>query len=211
MKIAVVDYDIGNVKSILSAFQSQGADIILTRSKSEIQKAGGLILPGVGAFSYGMQSLERYGLVDIIKEYVSSGKPLMGICLGMQMLFEGSEEFGETPGLGLISGSVVKLPTKDDQNEKLPHVSWNELNSESSLWTDTILEGIREGDDMYFVHSFVAQPKSSGNVLSTTEYSKHKFCSSVNLNNIYGCQFHPEKSGKSGLKIIKNFIRICQE
>ena len=195
----------------MNAFENQGANVFLTNSKNEILKSDGLVLPGVGAFSHGMNNLEYYDLVDVIKKYVVSDKPFMGICLGMQLLFEESEEFGQTSGLGLISGKVVKLPTKDDNNEKLPHVSWNELNVKSATWADTILEDIEEGSDMYFVHSFVAQPKDSDNILSITEYSNHNFCSSVNKGNIYGCQFHPEKSGMQGLKIIKNFIRICQK
>jgi len=150
-------------------------------------------------------------MVEIIKEYVESNKPFMGICLGMQLLFEESEEFGVTVGLGLIPGRVIKLPTKDSQNEKLPHVSWNELNSGKIQWPNTVLENIKEGSDMYFVHSFVAQPNNESNVLSTTEYSGYNFCSSVKSGNIYGCQFHPEKSGKIGLKIVKNFIRMCKE
>jgi imidazole glycerol-phosphate synthase subunit HisH len=210
MKIAIIDYGIGNVRSILSAFENQGAEAFLTDDKDVILKSDGLVLPGVGAFSHGMKNLESFGLVGVIKEYVASGKPFMGICLGMQLLFEGSEEFGKTTGLGLIPGRVVKLPTKDDQNEKLPHVSWNELNRKSVQWNDTILEDIEEGSDMYFVHSFVAQPRDGDNILSTTEYSSCNFCSSVKKGNIYGCQFHPEKSGQTGLKIIKNFIRICQ-
>ena len=211
MKIAIIDYGIGNVRSIMNAFDNQGADVFLTNSKDEILKSDGLVLPGVGTFSHGMNNLECYDLVDVIKKYVVLDKPFMGICLGMQLLFEESEEFGQTSGLGLISGKVVKLPTKDDDNEKLPHVSWNELNVKSAQWTNTILENIEEGSDMYFVHSFVAQPKDSDNVLSITEYSNHNFCSSVNKGNIYGCQFHPEKSGKTGLKVIKNFIRICEK
>ena len=211
MMIAVIDYGIGNVRSILSAFENQGANVFLTRDKNKILESDGVILPGVGAFSHGMDSLNKHGLVDIIKEYVESNKPFMGICLGMQMLFEESEEFGVTKGLGLISGKVVKLPTKDSQNEKLPHVSWNELNSGKIQWPNTVLENIKEGSDMYFVHSFVAQPNNESNVLSTTEYSGYNFCSSVKSGNIYGCQFHPEKSGKIGLKIVKNFIRMCEK
>jgi len=211
VRIAVIDYDVGNVRSILSAFDNQGVHALLTNDKKKILESDGVILPGVGAFKHGMDNLNKYGLVGTIKEYIETGKPFMGICLGMQMLFEESEEFGNTMGLGLISGKVIKLPTKDIDNEKLPHVSWNELNSKSTQWADTILEGIEEGSDMYFVHSFVAQPKDSNNILSTTEYSNYNFCSSVKKNNIYGCQFHPEKSGKTGLKIIKNFIRICQK
>ncbi len=210
MKIAVIDYGIGNVRSILGAFENQGADVFLTNNKDEILKSDGLVLPGVGAFSHGMENLISYGLVDVIKEYAALDRPLMGICLGMQLLFEESEEFGKTEGLGLILGKVVKLPTKDHQNEKLPHVSWNELNSNKAPWENTILADTEEGSDMYFVHSFVAQPRDSYNILSLTEYSNYHFCSSVKKGNIYGCQFHPEKSGPNGLNIIDNFIRMCQ-
>ena len=210
MKIAIIDYGIGNVRSILGAFENQGVDVLLTNNKDEILKSDGLVLPGVGAFSHGMENLISYGLVDVIKEYAALDRPLMGICLGMQLLFEESEEFGKTEGLGLILGKVVKLPTKDNQNENLPHVSWNKLNSNKVPWKNTILADTEEGSDMYFVHSFVAQPRDSYNILSLTEYSNYHFCSSVKKGNIYGCQFHPEKSGQTGLKIIKNFIRMCQ-
>lgn len=209
MKIAVIDYDIGNVRSILSAFENQGADVFLTRDREEILASDGLVLPGVGAFSHGIKLLRKYKLVKDIKDFIGTGKPFIGICLGMQMLFENSEEFGFSPGLGLIAGSVQKLPVKEKSNEKLPHVSWNELNILESKWEGTILDGVIEGSDMYFVHSFVANPDDRSHILSTTEYSGYKFCSSIKKNNIYGCQFHPEKSGKVGLKIIKNFIRMC--
>lgn len=209
MKIAIIDFDIGNVRSILSAFENQGANVCLTNDKNEILESNGVILPGVGAFSHGMDSLNKYGLIEVIKEYTESNRPFMGICLGMQMLFEEGDEFGKTKGLGLIPGRVVKLPTKDSQNEKLPHVSWNELNSKDIQWSGTVLEGVKEASDMYFVHSYVAEPDNTY-ILSTTEYSSYNFCSSVKLGNIYGCQFHPEKSGKNGLKIVKNFIRMCE-
>jgi len=211
MKIAVIDYGIGNVRSMLSAFENQGAHVTLTRSKEKILESDGVILPGVGAFSHGMKSLNKYSLVEVIKDYIETNKPFMGVCLGMQMLFDESEEFGKTVGLGLISGSVIRLPTADVKNEKLPHVSWNEINFKLSKWSGTILDGIKEGDDMYFVHSFVAKPDNVDNILSITEYSGYKFCSSVKRGNIYGCQFHPEKSGKIGLKIINNFIRLCEK
>ncbi len=210
MKISVIDYGIGNVRSILEAFKNESADVTLTSNKSEIIKSDGLVIPGVGSFSHGMENLISYDLVDTIKEYTSSNKPLLGICLGMQLLFEESEEFGHTLGLGLIKGKVVELPTNDNQNEKLPHVSWNEINSKNVNWDKTILENIDEGSDMYFVHSFVAQPKDTNQILSLTEYSNHHFCSSVKKDNIYGCQFHPEKSGASGLQIINNFIKMSQ-
>jgi|SaaInlV_200m_DNA_5_1039737.scaffolds.fasta_scaffold20175_2 glutamine amidotransferase len=211
MKIAIIDYDIGNVQSILNAFENQGVCAFLTREKNEILDADGVILPGVGAFSHGMGCLKKYNLIDTIKEYVKTNKPFMGICLGMQMLFEESEEFGTTLGLGLISGKVIKLPIQRSKFEKLPHVSWNELSNKNIRWDGTILNEIEESSDMYFVHSFVATPKDERNILSTTEYSGYEFCSSVKKDNIYGCQFHPEKSGKIGLKIIDNFVKICKE
>ncbi len=210
MSIAVIDYGIGNVRSILEAFKNQNTEVILTRNKDEILKSNGLVIPGVGSFSYGMENLVNYNLVEVIKEYTTLDRPLLGICLGMQLLFEESEEFGNTKGLGLISGKVVQLPTKDNQNEKLPHVSWNEIKSDKNSWNNTILSNVEEGSDMYFVHSFIAQPRDPSYVLSLTEYSKYHFCSSVKKGSIYGCQFHPEKSGISGLKIVNNFIRMCQ-
>jgi glutamine amidotransferase len=211
MRIALIDYDLGNVRSILSAFKNQGANIFLTNDKNKILESDGVILPGVGAFKYGMDSLKKYDLVDTINEYIQTGKPFMGICLGMQMLFDESEEFGNTLGLGLIPGRVIKFPKKDVNSEKLPHISWNELNSKDKKWFGTILEDVNKGTDMYFVHSFVVQPEDENSILSSTNYLGYSFCSSVKKDNIYGCQFHPEKSGKAGLKIIKNFIRICEK
>ncbi len=210
MKIAIIDYDVGNVRSILNAFESQGVCASLTRDRKEILNADGVVLPGVGAFSHGMDSLKRYGLTDVVKEYAETNKPFMGVCLGMQILFEESEEFGCTSGLGLIQGKVIKLPVRNDGLEKLPHVSWNELYRKNIKWESTILSNIKEKSDMYFVHSFVAEPTNHQHILSITEYSDYKFCSSVKKGNIYGCQFHPEKSGKDGLNIIHNFINICR-
>lgn len=211
MKIAIIDYDIGNVRSILNAFENQGAYVFLTRDEDKILESNGVVLPGVGAFSHGMSNLHEYGLVEIIEKYIKTNKPFMGICLGMQLLFEQSSEFGKTAGLCLIAGKVRKLTLKDSIDKRLPHVGWNELNCKQNKWDKTILDGVKNGSDMYFVHSFAAQPYNKNHVLSTTEYSGYKFCSSVKSNNIYGCQFHPEKSASVGLKIINNFIRICEE
>lgn len=210
MKIVVVDYDIGNVRSILNAFDKIGITPILSRNKEEILNADGLLLPGVGAFSHGMKNLNKYSLVEILKEYAKSNKPLLGICLGMQMLLDESEEFGSTKGIGLIHGKVIKLPIKNLEYKKLPHISWNEISKHKIIWQDTILENISESSDMYFVHSYIAVPNDENNVLSTTIYSDYEFCSSIKKDNIYGCQFHPEKSASLGLKIIQNFINIIK-
>lgn len=208
--IAVVDYGVGNVKSIINAFEHVGANVILTRETSVILGADGLVLPGVGAFSHGMASLEQYSLIKPINAFVQSGKPLLGICLGMQMLFSSSDEFGSTKGLDIIPGKVMKFPRENIEYQKLPHVSWNELSEPKvGAWNETILNGINEAEDMYFVHSFIAVPDDKDNILSTTSYSDYIFCSTTKKDNIYGCQFHPETSAESGLKIIRNFKDIC--
>jgi len=210
MSLAILDYDIGNVRSISEAFKKHSAEVFLTRNKFDILKSDGLVIPGVGSFSHGMKNLSNYGLIEIIKEFSELNKPVLGICLGMQLLFDESYEYGKTQGLSLIEGRVIKLPTKDSQNEKLPHVSWNEIYINEISWNNTILSNLDDGSEMYFVHSYVAEPKDISHILSFTEYSKNKFCSSVKKGNIYGCQFHPEKSGTNGLRLIQNFINICQ-
>ncbi|MEA1893013.1 MAG: imidazole glycerol phosphate synthase subunit HisH, partial [Campylobacterota bacterium] len=184
MKIVTVDYDIGNVRSILNACEKIGVTPILTRDKEEILNSDGVILPGVGAFSHGMKNLQKYSLVEIIKKYAKSGKPLLGICLGMQMLLDESEEFGVTKGIGLISGKVIKLPIKDKYCKKLPHVSWNEIIPKNINWDNTILKDINSKSDMYFVHSYITAPNDENNILSTTTYSNYEFCSSIKKGNI---------------------------
>lgn len=210
MNIVVIDYGIGNIKSIKNAFEGLGIEAKLSREREDILNADGVILPGVGAFSHGMNNLKKYGLIEIIKDYVITGKPLLGICLGMQMLLEESEEFGETKGLGLIKGKVIKLPVEQSKRIKLPHISWNSIKQKNINWDDTILHNLPSNTDMYFVHTFVAKPNDENEILSTTEYFDVDFCSSIKKDNIYGCQFHPEKSAKYGLTIIKNFINICK-
>lgn len=210
MSIVVVDYGIGNVKSIINAFDNQGETVVLSRDESTIMKADGLILPGVGAFSHGMSNLEKYGLVKVIRAYVKTGRPLLGICLGMQMLLEESEEFGDTKGLGLIKGKVIKLPVEQTNKIKLPHISWNGIKEKNIDWKETIFDNVKCESDMYFVHTYVAKPENEDEILSVTDYFGVEFCSSIKKDNIYGCQFHPEKSAVLGLSIIKNFINICK-
>ena len=208
--IAIVDYGIGNVKSILNAFHRYSDKIILTRDKQILSNAHGIILPGVGAFSHAMDNLKKYDLVEFLQSYVKTGKPLLGICLGMQILMEESEEFGITKGLGLIEGKVIKLPVEQTTKVKLPHISWNEIRTKNISWNNTILETIPVGSDMYFIHTYVAQPKNEDEILSTTKYFETEFCSSLKKGNVYGCQFHPEKSAEIGLRIIENFINVCK-
>jgi glutamine amidotransferase len=210
MSIVIVDYGIGNVESIANAFASQGEQTLLSRDPEVIIKADGLILPGVGAFAHGMNNLIKYNLITIINDYVNTGKPLLGICLGMQMLLEESEEFGVTKGLGFIKGKVIKLPISTTEKIKLPHISWSGINKNKINWDKTILNKINENSDMYFVHTFVAKLDNENEILSTTKYYDIEFCSSLKKDNIYGCQFHPEKSSKHGLSIIKNYINICK-
>jgi len=207
MKLALIDYGIGNVKSISNAFKIHGIDLTLTREKDSITNSDGIILPGVGAFSHGMNNLKKFELVDILKE---SNKPLLGICLGMQLLFDESEEFTKTKGLGLIKGEVIKLPLPETKNLKLPNIGWRKILKSEINWKGTILENLSEESKMYFVHTYAASPKNNSNILSLTEFGGTKFCSSVKHRNIYGCQFHPEKSANEGLRIIKNFIKICK-
>ncbi len=209
VKIAILDYGIGNVKSICNALNNIGADTVLTADEKEILDADAAILPGVGAFAKGMQNLAESNLVNVIHKFVATGKPFMGICLGMQMLMDASEEFGTTKGLGLISGNVVKLTLVDGAKEKLPHVTWNEINEPSpQRWENTILDNIPKHSDVYFVHSFVAAPAIQEDVLVTAEYGNVNFCAGVKKGNIYGLQFHPEKSGNIGLQILRNFLSL---
>lgn len=212
MKIAIVDYGIGNVKSMINAFDSLKTEVVLTSDPKNIMNSSALVLPGVGAFASGMNNLRKYDLIDTIHEFVNTGKPFLGVCLGMQMLLEESEEFGSTKGLGLIKGKVVKLKTDKANNERLPHVSWNEIKEPNpGRWKNTILENTTELTDVYFVHSYAAVPQESKDVLAIANYSNHDFCAAVSKNNVFGTQFHPEKSGVSGLNILKKFIDITKK
>jgi len=208
--IVVIDYGIGNVKSICSALKSLGFEYEFSRDTDVIMQASGVILPGVGAFKHGMSLLEEAGLDKVIKKFAATGKPLLGICLGMQLLFEKSYEFGEYRGLGIIEGNVEKLAVEPPI--KLPHISWNEIFPISNVaWTDTILENVPAASDMYFVHSFRGVPTDKDSILAEADYAGIKFCATVKKDNIYGCQFHPEKSAKFGLRIVENFFNLCED
>ena len=184
MKIAVIDYDIGNVQSIRNALNNVGkTDVLITNNELEILESDGVILPGVGAFKKGMKELELRNLPEILDAYIDTGKPLLGICLGMQLLFDKGEEFGQTNGLSFISGTVKKFPKI--LNDKLPHVGWNEIKSVGVEWQESILKDINNNEDMYFVHSYICIPEDKSVIHSTTSYGGIDFCSSIQKDNIH--------------------------
>jgi len=206
MKIVIIDYGIGNIKSIANAVKKFKIEPVVSNEKDVILSADGVILPGVGAYTSAMQNLEKLFLVDVIKEFAKTSRPLLGICLGMQLLLQESDEFEPTKGLGLIEGKVEKF----EGVRKLPHISWNEVRKDNIEWENSIFEGVKNSEDFYFVHSYISKPNTKY-ILATTKYEDVKFCSAVKKGNIYGCQFHPEKSSINGLKVIENFIKICKE
>lgn len=209
-KIAVIDYGIGNILSVQRAFEFCGANVIVTNKKEEILKASKIVLPGVGAFSNAMQSLNKLDLVEVIKEIYLRDIPLLGICLGMQLLFDFSEEFNFAEGLGLIPGKVVKIPTNSSSGPqiKIPQIGWNSLrqtNKEINL-QQTILRDCGENAEVYFVHSFMAIPVNPKIEIAHCLYGDQKIVAMIKDKKLFGCQFHPEKSGQIGLKIIQNFL-----
>lgn len=199
--IAVVDYDMGNLRSVQKALEGIGHRAIVTRDPGTLAAAAGMILPGVGAFGACMRNLERYGLVPPVRAHVEAGKPFLGICLGMQLLFSGSEEFGWVEGLGVLRGRVVRFTARPDL--QVPHMGWNTLVIRRRA---PHVRGIADGDHVYFVHSYYAVPEDPGVVATTTHYSVD-FASSVWRDNVFACQFHPEKSQTVGLRILDNFAR----
>lgn len=211
-KITVVDAGIGNLFSIARALEVVGAEVELAHDLASIAQADHLILPGVGAFATGMQGLHTQGLDAAIINHANSGKPLLGICLGMQMLMSTSHEHGDHQGLGIIPGHVRQIPntTTDGAKQKIPHIGWNDLHPPSKIsnWNNTILANTTEGDAVYFVHSFAVSPDKAEDALAITTYGGHKICAVVKHGNVYGCQFHPEKSGEVGLNILRHFITI---
>ena len=200
--VAIIDYDAGNIKSVEKAIESFGEEVIITRNKEELLAADKVILPGVGAFGDAMEKLRSYGLESVIHEIVKKGTPFLGICLGLQLLFESSDETPGVKGLGLIKGKIVKIP--DDQGLKVPHIGWNSLKFPNK---GKLYQGIVEDSYVYFVHSYYLQAEDENIVVATTDYATH-IHASVEKDNIYACQFHPEKSSKVGLQILKNFIEL---
>jgi glutamine amidotransferase len=202
--IAIVNYGVGNLYSLKSSFDSLGIETVVTGDAEEIKKADKIILPGVGAFRDAANSLKDCGLDKVIIDEAKKGKPLMGICLGMQMLFEKSYEYGEYEGLGLIKGSVCPISDVIPPDLKIPHIGWNALRFHGEK--SPIFKYINEGDCVYFVHSYYGADCGES-VIATAEYGEN-ITAAVARDNVFGCQFHPEKSGEVGLKILKAFSEI---
>ena len=200
--IAIVDYDAGNIKSVEKAIQFLGEEAVITRDPEKILQAEKVIVPGVGAFGDAMGKMHQYGLVEVLREIAAKGTPLLGICLGLQLFFESSEETPGVEGLGLLPGKIVRIP--DKEGFKIPHMGWNsiQINPASRL-----LKGIEEGAYVYFVHSYYLQAENEADVAATTDYVVNIHAAAEH-ENIFATQFHPEKSGEIGLRILKNFIEL---
>ena len=208
--IAIIDYGVGNLFSLKSSIASIGKEAVVTSDKSVIASADQVILPGVGAFGDAVEKLRSKGLFDFVKEQAASGKPLLGICLGMQMLFDKSFEYGEHEGLGLVPGEVRPIEGVIPENLDIPHMGWNALSfhaaSGEAFAESPIFKDLREGDYVYFVHSYAAF-NCDKNLIATAEYGV-PLTAAVQNGNVYGTQFHPEKSGEIGMKILKAFAEL---
>ena len=203
--IAIIDYDAGNIKSVEKAISALGAEAVLTRDPQQILTAEKVILPGVGSFGDAMEKLHGYGLVDVIKKVVEQKKPFLGICLGLQLLFERSDESEGVEGLGILKGEIVRIP--DAPEIKIPHIGWNSLKFPRE---GRLFQGLEEDSYVYFVHSYYLKAADESIVTATTDYST-RIHASVEKDNVFACQFHPEKSSDVGLTILKNFLEIGRE
>ncbi|TCL55609.1 glutamine amidotransferase [Kineothrix alysoides] len=203
--VAIIDYDAGNIKSVEKALLFLGEDAVVTRDRDRILMADRIILPGVGSFGEAMKRIRGYGLEDVIKEAVDEKIPFLGICLGLQLLFEKSEESEGISGLGVLDGEIVRIPPKEGL--KVPQIGWNSLSYPNK---GKLFEGISENAYVYFVHSYYLRAKDDSIVTATTEYGEQLHVA-VEKDNVFACQFHPEKSSDIGLHILKNFIHILKE
>ena len=205
-RIAIVDYGLGNLFNVERALAVCGAAPVITDDDRDIDTADAVVLPGVGAFAEGMRNLERRGLTQVVKAQAASGKPVLGICLGMQLLMDESEEFGTWPGLGLIPGRVVPFPAIT-RGMKVPQIGWNSIEPrDGAMWSETILDGIEPGSHLYFVHSYCVVTEDAASTLAETEYGGMRFSAVAVTGNVMGCQFHPEKSSEAGLRLLRNFV-----
>jgi glutamine amidotransferase len=208
-QVTIIDYGVGNIYSVGRAFEVCGAEVVFASKPEQISAAHHLVLPGVGAFESGMAGLHNRNLVDPILAHAAACKPLMGICLGMQMFASVSEEFGEHKGLNLIPGLVCPLPklTTEGVTQKVPHISWAELyKTPGADWQQSSLSGINEGDSVYLVHSFAMHTDNLEHQLAFSNFGGYRVCTVIRSGALIGCQFHPEKSGSVGLKILVTFL-----
>lgn len=213
LDVAIVDHSLGNLFSVKQACVHVGLSAEITADSSEIDDARAVILPGVGAFEDAMATLKRRDLIKPVLEAAASGRPLLGICLGFQLLMSSSEEFGVHEGLDLMPGRVIRFDERDlDARLKVPQIGWNRIFAEKA-WSGSLLDGIKDGESMYFLHSYYVVPDDSDLSFSSTQYGAHRYCSVAAKANVFGCQFHPEKSGREGLKIYANLARhlLCGE
>lgn len=200
--VAIIDYDAGNLRSVEKALEALGAETVVTRDPEVIAGSSRVILPGVGSFGDAMERLNQYGLPDVIRRTVSGNKPFLGICLGLQLLFEESEESSGVPGLGILKGKILKIP--QTEGLKIPHMGWNSLNLKPD---SRLFAGIRDQEYVYFVHSYYLKAQEESQVAATTWYGT-EIHAAVEAGNVFACQFHPEKSGDTGLRILKNFLEV---
>lgn len=200
--IAIIDYDAGNIKSVEKALQKLGQEVVITRDADTILNADKVILPGVGAFGDAMDNLKKYNLDQVIYQVVEKNIPFLGICLGLQLLFERSDESKGVAGLGILEGEILRIPDQEDL--KIPHMGWNSLHLQNN---GRLFRGLEENSYVYFVHSYYLKAKDEEIVKATTEYSTH-IHASVEKGNVFACQFHPEKSSDVGLQILKNFVEL---
>ena len=203
--IAIIDYDAGNIKSVEKAMHLLGQEVVVTRDRESILKADKVILPGVGSFGQAMENLHRYELVPVIRDMIEDGKPFLGICLGLQLLFESSEESPGAEGLGILKGKILKIPSSPGL--KIPHMGWNSLQLQNN---GRLFRNIPQDTYVYFVHSYYLQAQEPEIVKAVTGYGT-EIHASVEKDNVFACQFHPEKSGKYGLEILKNFAELGRE
>lgn len=202
--IGIVDYGMGNLKSICNALESINEEYLISAYKYDLRKCSGLILPGVGSFKEGMFNLRKEGLYSVVKEAERTGKPLLGICLGMQLLFEKGYEGEETKGIGLLKGKVIKM---NEEEFRVPNIGWNSLNINKD---DELVKGLKKESHMYYVHSYYADEYNKEDLVASSDYYGLNIPGIVRRDNIIGVQFHPEKSGEEGIKLLKNFCKMCK-
>jgi glutamine amidotransferase len=208
--VTVLDYGIGNLLNVLRAFEHCGAQVtVLDKADPAAAQAPRLVLPGVGAFGDGMRELRERGFDELVRRFADTGRPFLGICVGLQMMFDGSEEMGEHAGLGLLAGKVRAVPPTgtEGQRHRIPHIGWRPL-EQAQPWQGTVLQDVQPGERAYFVHSFAAEPQDASVRLADVDYDGRRLCAAVRRGNLYGCQFHPERSAHAGLAMLRSFLAL---